>query len=105
MAQVSLKIGGRTYDVACRDGEEARLIKLAEIVDEKAEKVRNAIGAAGEPRQLLLAAILLADELAEARVELSLKQGMGDALAETVETLATRIETIAESLEKSAESA
>lgn len=105
MAHVTVKIGGRSYDVACRDGEEARLTKLAEIVDDKAEKVRNAIGAAGEPRQLLLAAILLADELAEARVEISLNQGIGDGLAEGIELLATRIEKIAESLEKSADSA
>jgi cell division protein ZapA len=67
MAQIELKIGGNAYTVACRDGEEAHLTKIAEIVDGKAHDARKALGSVSEVRQLLFASLLLADELDEAR--------------------------------------
>lgn len=67
MAQIELKIGGNAYTVACRDGEESHLTKIAEIVDKKAGDARQAVGSVSEVRQLLFASLLLADELDEAR--------------------------------------
>lgn len=67
MAQIELKIGGNAYTVACRDGEEGHLTKIAEIVDTKAQDARQAVGSVSEVRQLLFASLLLADELDEAR--------------------------------------
>lgn len=67
MAQIELKIGGNAYTVACRDGEEDHLTKIAEIVDTKAQDARKAVGGVSEVRQLLFASLLLADELDEAR--------------------------------------
>lgn len=67
MAQIELKIGGNAYTVACRDGEEGHLTKIAEIVDKKAVDARQAVGSVSEVRQLLFASLLLADELDEAR--------------------------------------
>ena len=67
MAQIELKIGGNAYTVACRDGEEPHLTKIAEIVDGKALDARQALGSVSEVRQLLFASLLLADELDEAR--------------------------------------
>lgn len=66
MAQIELKIGGNAYTVACRDGEETHLTKIAEIVDGKAHDARKALGSVSEVRQLLFASLLLADELDEA---------------------------------------
>ena len=63
MAQVRLSIGGRTYDIACRAGEEIHFEALGAIVDAKAREVATALGGTNEVRQLLLAALLLADEL------------------------------------------
>jgi cell division protein ZapA len=63
MGQASFKIGGNSYTVACRDGEEGHLLSLAAKVDEKAEQVIRSVGNVSEVRQLLLTAILLADEL------------------------------------------
>ncbi len=62
MAQISLPIGGFNYTVSCRDGEETHLIKLGESVARKVEDAKAAVGNPGEVRQLLLAAILFADE-------------------------------------------
>ena len=44
MAEVSIEVGGRRYDVACRDGEEPQLRRLAMLVDQKAEQARSAVG-------------------------------------------------------------
>jgi len=55
MAQVKLIVGGRTYDLACRDGEEPRLEMLAQMLDSKARDAGQLVGSANETRQLLLA--------------------------------------------------
>jgi cell division protein ZapA len=65
MAEVTLDIGGRLYDVHCRDGEERQLQRLAAIIDDKTKVARRASAGLTEVRQLLFAAILLADELDE----------------------------------------
>ena len=101
MAQVSLTVGGRRYDLACRDGEEEHLQMLAGLVDRKAQDAGQVVGSTNESRQLLLAALLLADELND------LRSGAPDpadaALARTIERLAERIEILADRLEKAGE--
>lgn len=65
MAQVTLTVNGRNYEVACGDGEEARLSALAAEIDDRVKDLAKAVGQVGEARLLLLAALLLADELQE----------------------------------------
>lgn len=67
MAKVDLLIGGNSYTVACKDGEEAHLQAIAALVDKKAGEARKAVGGVSEARQLLFASLLLADELEETR--------------------------------------
>ena len=98
MAFVTLEVGGRHYDLACRDGEEARLTMLAQLVDRKAEDAARAVGNANEARQLLLAALLLADEISDLRAGEA--DPGGAALARALEGMARRIETFADRLEK-----
>jgi cell division protein ZapA len=62
MAQVDLLVGGFTYMVSCRDGEEDHLRALGQSLNEKIAQARAAVGNPGEVRQLLLAALLFADE-------------------------------------------
>ena len=95
MAEVTLEIGGRQYSVACRDGGEAHLKTIAARVDAKVEEARGAVGTASEVRQLLFAALLLADDLAEAKAP----EGDG-AVAEALTALAGRVEAIADALER-----
>lgn len=98
MGQAMLNVGGRRYEVSCRDGEEAQIEALGRIVDAKATQAARAVGGVNEARQLLLAALLLADELNEARAG---RPGSPDAhLAPAIEALAERIEALAERLEK-----
>jgi len=67
MAEVNLSIGGHLYAIACREGEEAHLLNMGAIIDAKALEAREAVGGLNEVRQLLFAALLLADELNDVR--------------------------------------
>ena len=68
MADVTLSIGGRQYTVSCRDGEEDHLRAIGALVDGKTADAKAAVGEGmGETRQLLFAALLLADEVKDLR--------------------------------------
>ncbi|HEX7709731.1 MAG TPA: cell division protein ZapA [Sphingomonadaceae bacterium] len=94
MSDVTLAIGGRSYRVACADGEEAHIRRLGSMIDEKLAAMGGIEGQA-ESRLLLFAALLLADEVFE------LKQPKGEDadFAPQLETLATRLENVAAHLE------
>ncbi len=64
MSNVNLSIGGRSYTVACAAGEEAHVTSLGRLIDEKVQSIGTGHN---EIRQLLFAALILADELHEAR--------------------------------------
>ncbi len=80
MADVKLTIAGRPYDVHCADGEEAQLLQLASIVDEKARGIQGGT----EVRQLLFAALMLADDAQEARGKVDKAEPQSDSLRAAV---------------------
>ena len=101
MAEVMLSIGGHTYQVSCRDGEEPHLRTIANLVDRKVGEARLAVGDLGEVKQLLLASLLLADELLESvKPPPNLQASGGEAETAAIEMLANRVEAIAAKLEK-----
>jgi cell division protein ZapA len=103
MAQVTLSIGGFGYTVACRDGDEAHLQGLGKILDQRATDALSSVGSASESRQLLLAGLLLADELQEAKN--GAKPPAAPAFdASALETLAVRLEALASTLEADVQS-
>jgi cell division protein ZapA len=67
MAQVAVTIAGRSYRIACGEGEESHLEGLAATYDAKIEEMRTAFGEIGDMRLHVMAALTIADELAEAR--------------------------------------
>jgi cell division protein ZapA len=110
MAQVSLTVNGRPYAVTCDDGQEARIRRLGEYVDAKVAEFVHSIGQVGEARLLLLAALVIADELADANEGLRQERnGVHDAAASAavdaaangIHGLAQRVEAIAARLETS----
>lgn len=103
MAQIVITVGGREYAVTCRDGEEAHLRKLGTLLDARAEEARAAVGGVNETRQLLLAGLLLADEIHSGGAPSHEVENLDIAVA--LEALATRVEAIASALEESAQSA
>lgn len=66
MTQVNVTINGRQFRMACEDGEEEHLAKLAEDLDARISRLRLRFGEIGDTRLTVMAAITLADELAEA---------------------------------------
>lgn len=67
MGQVEVTINGRPYQVACDDGEEDHLVDLAKQVDKRVDELAESLGQVGEARLILMAGLLLADELSEAQ--------------------------------------
>ncbi|HEX7752229.1 MAG TPA: cell division protein ZapA [Novosphingobium sp.] len=66
MSNVTLEIGGRSFAVACAPGEEAHVADLGRMIGSKLAEMEG-VTSQGESRMLLFAALLLADELHEAR--------------------------------------
>lgn len=80
MADVRLMIAGRSYDVHCADGEEPQLLQLAAQVD---EKIRGIPGGT-EVRQLLFAALMLADDAQETKSRIDKAEPQSDSLRAAV---------------------
>ena len=108
MAQVNLTVNGRPFAVTCDDGQEARIRRLGEYVDAKVAEFVRTVGQVGEARLLLLAALVIADELAEATEALRQERSglheaaasaAVDAAANGIHGLAQRVEAIAARLE------
>lgn len=105
MAEVTVEVGGRHYPVTCRDGDEHHVRLIAGLVDAKARDAERAVGGVNEIRQLLLASLLLADELNDARQGIAPPPpppGASEDLAPALDALAARIESLAARLEQDA---
>ena len=104
MAQISIEVNGRPYAVGCEDGQEAHLLELARLFDHQVRQVSQDMGQLGDTRLFLMGALLLADELTDARGRLaSLQAELAKAQAEKarIETRAvTALEGAAARIEK-----
>jgi cell division protein ZapA len=116
MSQISVTINGRVYRMACDDGQEEHLSKLAGELDARINRLRESFGEIGDTRLTVMAALMVADELAESKRAIkagereieSLKEArlaIGDrvdanerVVAEAIEEAAERIEQLAHSL-------
>ena len=82
MAQLTVKLNGYAYNVGCEDGQEAHLQEMARQVEQRIDNIKALGGQSGESRLLLLAALLMADELHDTAIELaSLRQPSAAAAA------------------------
>ena len=70
MSQVNVTINGRKFRMACEDGQESRLTQLAADFDQRIEQLRASFGEIGDTRLTVMAALTVADELAEANGKL-----------------------------------
>ena len=109
MSNVMLSIGGRTFTVACAEGEEAHIAGLGRMIEAKLEAMGDSVSR-NESRMLLFAALLLADELHEARSSASVQpasapQHQPDGLSDQLDAIATRLENLADRLESETTSA
>ncbi|MBK3395557.1 MULTISPECIES: cell division protein ZapA [Methylobacterium] len=116
MPQVTVTIAGKTYRMACGEGEERHLEGLAASFDARIGDMRKAFGEIGDMRLHVMAALTLADELAETKRRMEAmeretaalressdagtaeREGAEARLAETVQRTAERIERLAKRL-------
>lgn len=104
-ALIDLNIAGRTYQVACREGEEDNLRAAARLVDGKSREALAGLGTLSEARQFLFASLLLADQMIDKNPEAvaaSAPAPPDPALVERAEALANRLEMLAAELEEEA---
>lgn len=108
MGQVSVTLNGRTYRLECGEGEEAHLIELSEYLSTHIETMKFKFGQVGDDRLILMAALMVADELTEARRQLdqmktqlaeqrrdrSTADSMQGDITEAIGAAADRIETL-----------
>ncbi|MEZ5685061.1 MAG: cell division protein ZapA [Paracoccaceae bacterium] len=123
MPEITIKIGGRGFEVACQEGEEHFLHAAAALLDNEAQSLLGQIGRMPETRMLLMAGLLLADKTAgledqlrgaETRIadlEAQLKDARENrphlevpvipvAVTETLAELAARAESLADRIEE-----
>ena len=74
MAQINVDVNGRPYTVGCEDGQEAHLRELVRVFDHQVRQVSQDMGQLGDTRLFLMGALLLADELMDARNRLAALQ-------------------------------
>lgn len=68
MSQVSIRINGRSYDVNCENGQENHVQRLAMSLAGKVSDLVKQVGQVGDARLLVMAGLLVADELVDAQL-------------------------------------
>jgi len=111
MGQVVVKVNDRDFVLSCADGQESRIRRLAQYVDAKIGEFTKTVGKVGDARLILLAALVIADELSDANEALLHERnrsraaggGSGGEPGETassIRDMAERIESIAARIER-----
>jgi cell division protein ZapA len=97
MPLVNVTVNNRIYTVACDEGEEERLHELAAIVDAKVQEAAQSVGQVGDMRLILMAALLMADDLTSGAESSSrtAEPGISEMAIPIMERAAARIEDIA----------
>ena len=122
MGQVRITWNGRGYDIACDDGQEEHVMRLANALSERVNQLVTANGQVGEARLLLMAGLLMADDLHSERAKSAAEgvvsapasseagEGASDAVqqaydyvADVFEQLSSRLEVVVSTLEGSDE--
>ncbi|NNE84826.1 MAG: cell division protein ZapA [Alphaproteobacteria bacterium] len=99
MSQVEITINGRQYRVACEDGQETHLTTLAGYFDGKMTSLIDEVGQIGDTSLMVMAGLLIADELSDANEELTnIRNAAENDYASKVSALAEQIESLADSL-------
>ncbi|NVK33276.1 MAG: cell division protein ZapA [Rhodobacteraceae bacterium] len=116
MAQINVTINGRSFRMACDDGEEDRLIGLAARFDKSITELRGSFGEIGDQRLMVMAGIMATDQLSELERKIAALEGeledvrkahsseaeqvqsAEDSVSAAIESAAARIEELAQGL-------
>ncbi len=105
MGQITITIDKREYAVACGDGQEAHILQLSRILDEKAKMLAKSVGLINENMKLALVGLLLADELQELKEKNANNNSQNlnefdSHVAQAVETQTQRIQDLIKSIKE-----
>ena len=111
MSSVNITINGKQYRVACEPGQEQRLTQLAVDFDERIASMRARFGEVGDARLTVMAAMMLGDELGDARAKIAkleadiaalniARAGASDRLSRTEAAVASALDAAADKIER-----
>jgi cell division protein ZapA len=111
MSHINVTINGRQYRMACEEGQEVRLLKLAENLETRVEALRGKFGEIGDQRLTVMAALTACDELLDAGTRIrALEQELNnlrdvrvaavDRARQTQTAVANALNTAAERIER-----
>lgn len=109
MGQVAVTINGRSYDIGCDDGQEDHVRGLAEYLDGRVAELVGGMGQVGDARLLVMASLLITDELVEAvreieglkaHTEAETEQKVVERESAGLDALSSRLEELAARLER-----
>jgi cell division protein ZapA len=111
MNHINVTINGRQYRMACEDGQETRLMRLAENLESRVESLRGKFGEIGDQRLTVMAALTACDELLDANARLErleqelaslrdVRVAAGDRARATQVAVANALNAAAERIEK-----
>jgi cell division protein ZapA len=111
MSHINVTINGRQYRMACEEGQEVRLIKLAEQLESRIQSLRGKFGEIGDARLTVMAALTVCDELLDAGVQIknleqeleslrNVRVAANDRARETQAAVASALNAAAERIEK-----
>lgn len=111
MSHINVTINGRQYRMACEEGQEVRLLKLAESLESRIQSLRGKFGEIGDARLTVMAALTVCDELLDAGVQIrnleqeldglrNVRLAASDRARETQLAVANALNAAAERIEK-----
>jgi cell division protein ZapA len=111
MSHINVTINGRQYRMACEEGQEVRLLKLAESLESRVETLRGKFGEIGDARLTVMAALTVCDDLLDANQRIhTLEEELGklrdirvaaaDRVKATQTAVANALNAAAERIEK-----
>ena len=111
MSHINVTINGRQYRMACEEGQEVRLLKLAENLETRIQSLRGKFGEIGDARLTVMAALTVCDELVDTSQRIrSLEDELGklrdgrvaavDRARETQAAVANALNAAAERIER-----
>ena len=111
MSHINVTINGRQYRMACEEGQEVRLLKLAETLESRVTELRGKFGEIGDARLTVMAALTVCDELLDANSRLhtmeqelesarSMRAAAVDRARQTQTAVASALNAAAERIER-----
>lgn len=111
MSSVNITINGKQYRVACEPGQEQRLTQLAQDFDERIASMRSRFGEVGDARLTVMAAMMIGDELFDAKAKVArleadinavdaAREGATDRLTRTEAAVVSALDSVSDRIER-----